>query len=197
MKQILLVAVSIIMTLCLSAQKIRYGISAGINTGYILLKDGLDESGGNATGFQGGAMLQIPINKNIGIMPQLLYVRRQGTVYNFRFDQRNIELPVSIVYTHNNFYIGGGAGIAYGLSANSIMKDGGDYSKVDLYQEGNDFLLLKRTTFTLNTIMGYRFPGGFSMNAGFSPVLGNIRDDEADNSIRSKMFSFSLGYMFP
>ncbi len=195
MKKYLLIIVFIFSAIALQAQKIRYGVEAGINTGYLNLKgdDGIEN---NSTGWQGGFTALIPVGKQLALQPKMLLVQRNTRVAYGRFDLKSVELPVCLVYSKDGFTAGVGAGLVYGVSAKARYKYEDESATYNLYETNESGLIFRRAGITGNVAMGYIFPNGLAVNAHFSPVLNNLQKEGYVEGIYSKTIGFSVGYYF-
>ncbi len=195
MKKYLTLIVLITFFTSLHAQKIRYGIEAGINTGYLKFKgdDGIEN---NSTGWQAGATALIPFSRHLALQPKLLLVQRNTRINYGRIDMKNLELPVCLVYTDQGFTAGVGAGVIYGVSAKARYKEQDQSFVFDLYEPSDVGIILHRAGLTANISMGYIFPNGISVNAHFSPVLTDLQKEGYTDGIFSKTAGFSIGYYF-
>jgi len=195
MKKYLTIIIAIFFATVLHAQKIRYGVEAGINTGYLNLKgdDGIEN---NSTGWQGGFTALIPVEKQLALQPKMLLVQRNTRVSYARLDLKFLEVPVCLVYSKDGFTAGAGAGLVYGISAKARYKYEDESSIYSLYEPNESEMPLRRAGITANVTMGYIFPNGIAVNAHFSPVLNDLQKDGYVEGIYSKTIGFSVGYYF-
>lgn len=195
MKKYLLIIVFIFSAIALQAQKIRYGVEAGINTAYLNLKgdDGIEN---NSSGWQGGFTALIPVGKQLALQPKMLLVQRNTRVAYGRFDLKFLEVPVCLAYSKDGFTAGVGAGLVYGVSAKARYKYEDESSIYNLYEPNESEFIFHRAGITANVTMGYIFPNGIALNAQFSPVLNDLQKDGYVEGIYSKTIGFSVGYYF-
>lgn len=193
MKKYLAIIMILFSTMSLQAQKIRYGVEAGINTGYLNLKgdDGIEN---NSTGWQGGFTALIPVGQQLALQPKLLFAQRNTRVAYGRFDLKTLEVPVCLVYYKDGFTAGVGAGLLYGVSAKARYKYQDESFTHNLYEPNESEFVLRRAGVTANLTMGYVFPNGIAINAHFSPVLTDLQKTGYVEGIYSKTIGFSVGY---
>ena len=96
MKKIILLLL-IFSTSVTSAQKIKYGIKAGLNISS-LRADYLDETNAKSkTGFHSGVFVEYAFNENFSIQPELLYSTQGGESDSKKYDEADFYLGINPV----------------------------------------------------------------------------------------------------
>lgn len=204
MKKIVLVlSASLISLVTLNAQTIAFGVKGGVNANNLPLKtdavttDDFVTDGG-ATGFHLGGVVDLAFNSHFSIQPNLLFAMKGGGFFTEgKIDIMAIDLPINFLYRHDGFFIGAGPNFSYGISAK--LKPYNDANEdIDLYEKLDPTAdePFKRFEIGANVLMGYQFPGGLTVGASYTPGFTNILNDEEDVRINTRMFGFSIGYMF-
>lgn len=185
------------------AQQFSFGIKGGINANNFVLRQ---KSNGveskivmPKTGFHAGGIIDILFGEHFSVQPQVLFVMKggkfnqNGTRMNFSF--YTIDLPINLLYRHDDFFIGAGPDLSYGVSANAKQTG---YDQINIYKEfaGGKF---KRFDIGVNVLMGYRFSNNILVSANYTPGLSDIVDENGSSLAtvaHNSFFGFSIGYMF-
>jgi hypothetical protein len=173
-----------------------------------------------------GAVMSLPLSDNFSFMPQLNLLNKGGK-YTFKMDERMfgvvykidvntemkltyLELPLNFVYNKENFFIGAGPSISYGLSgeyaykAEYFISDGSDTEegsesddeKVKFDNDDDaDHLSLKPLEFGANFLAGYKLANGLFIQANANIGLNNISPYD-DTSLKTRYFGIGIGYFF-
>lgn len=181
------------------SQKTSFGIKLGIASNYLTYKlgDGEEEFQSNNTRPFIAGVAHIQLNENFAIQPNLLVIMKGGNIEGTKINTTHIDIPVNFLYTHKGFFAGGGPNFSYGIVGKVDLGD----EDVSIYdQEEASELTLKRFEIGANILMGYNFPGGFTVSANFTPGLNDIykgaEGDDTDITAHMKTFAFTIGYMF-
>ncbi|MFV0565153.1 MAG: porin family protein [Flavobacteriaceae bacterium] len=200
------------MALTLSAQEIKIGAKAGANlsslTGDV---DGVKSK----IGFHAGGMVEIPVSGQFYVQPELLF-----SAQGYKVDSNDavgtmnyLSLPViGKYYVTDNLSIEAGPQIGYLLSANVKIDDDDDdgiiidQTKLKMSgkkaaaaassstkQDTKDYF--KSIDFSLGFGLGYKFDLGINVSARYNLGLSNISDD-SEESLKTSVFMFSIGYYF-
>lgn len=200
MKRVFILSVSLMTLSTVSFAQTTFGIKAGLQSTSLNIKlEGDDEDAnlnGTSTGFVIGGVADVKFSGNWSFQPQLLFAMKNGSLLTeAKTNIFTIDVPLNILYRHNGFFVGVGPNFSYGLSAKGKPYGGGD--EQDFYEEeGGDEAVLKRFEFGVNGLMGYDFPGGFTLSANFTPGLTNQLNQDEDAKVNTRMFGINFGYMF-
>jgi hypothetical protein len=231
MKKIILTACLIVGSLACFAQTdspISFGIKGGINFSNLQQSSSGSSSttaSGSLTSFHAGVFADFKVSDAISVQPQLLYTGKGASNKendsedgfsasdNVKLNLYYLHLPVYALYHapvgDNDFFIGAGPFISYGLSGNekgSVSFSGDDGSgsgtttqteninqKVDF--GSSDSTGIKRMDYGASVMAGFKFRNGFLISASYDLGLANIAPGgEAD--IKTRVFSVSVGYSF-
>ncbi|HEV7780662.1 MAG TPA: porin family protein [Chitinophagaceae bacterium] len=202
MKKFVCAAVAVaFLSVNLSAQRVNFGIKAGIQNNLLHLKeksgDDWSRASYSGTGFQVGGIADISITEHFSIQPNLLFSMKgvkpsslnEITLYT-------VDLPVNFLYKSNGFFAGIGPNLSYGISAkseNDVTPDD------DLYEgDGSDPAEFNRFEFGANVVLGYQFNCGVALNTHFTPGYSNLnnQDDADETRYNTRIYGFSVSYMF-
>lgn len=178
-------------------KKVGLGIKAGVQHNILRVTDGDTRAGIMGTGAHLGLVADMSVNENFSIQPNLLFqmknVRQSDDASIALY---TVDLPINFLYKTNGFFIGAGPNFSFGLSAKS-KNDGSD--DVDLYEDpdGDEDAPLKRFEAGANVLMGYRFGNGLTLSGNYTAGLSNLlNNDPGDQKYNTRVFGFSIGYMF-
>lgn len=203
MKRFLCVTLSVItLTASATAQVVHFGIKAGIQNNFLILRS---KSGGDwsrsivsSTGFQAGGVADIGITNHFSIQPNLLFsMKSTRASSSTEITLYTIDLPVNFVYKHNGFFAGLGPNLSYGISAkqeNGSVDD--DLYEADSPTSPAEF---NRFEFGANALLGYQFDCGLTLNAHYTPGYSNLNNDDntaSNQRYNTRIYGFSIGYMF-
>lgn len=204
MKKIAVLAIAATLTTAAWSQNTTFGIKAAVLSSAIRLdiEEGDAEANldGTRTGFQIGGLADVKLGTNWSFQPQLNFVMKNGSMLLLgegKINMFTVDVPLNIVYNHNGFFAGVGPNFSYGLSAKLKPFDDTD-PDTDLYEEegGND-APFKRFEIGVNSMLGYNFPGGFSLSATFTPGLTDLLNEDQDGvKVLTRTFGLNFGYMF-
>jgi len=190
------------------------GMRGGANLATVNMSDEFDIDTKYRFGATGGIFVNIPVNQNFSIQPELLY-SGQGYQYDFKEPVGNylwdvkttiksdyLTLPIFVKYKFKNgLTLELGPQISYLLEGqiNQIIeeKSGNDVvntSSVRMYL--NDYELANKLDYSGVVGVGYEMKGGYSINArythGFRDFFGYGEDLKNTNSY----FSLTVGIPF-
>ena len=201
-KTIVVMSALIIGCATVKAQKISFGVKAGVQQNNLTLKQ--KESGewtrANITGmgFHVGGIADISLNQQFSLQPQLLFNSKSIAMSSMqKINMFAIDIPVNFLYTHAGFFAGVGPNFSYGISAKSKM-DGSDsqdmYKKYD--EGGEDASQLKRFELGANLTMGYKFGNGVMISTNYAQGLSNISGyATSNNKFSTRQVGLSIGYI--
>jgi hypothetical protein len=189
--------------LCTAAQsqKSTFGIKASITSNYLIFYDEVskDRMELSRTGFNAGLVFNIPLGAHVSLQPQALVGLAGAKSSNATINVWQVELPLHLLYTNNGFFVGAGPGFVYtvdGRAKGDIQPDG----EVDINSTEGRYinLYVKQRQLSLNALMGYTFPGGFTLSTNFMHGLNNINNDidKHRRNIHTRSFGLSMAYMF-
>lgn len=206
MKKLILLTVLVFAFNFANAQKVKYGVKAGLNIANAIISEDGAPSTSSVTSFHVGGFAEINISKKLFFQPELVYsmqgtnfslpVDVNGTVYstNNTFKLSYINIPLMFkYYPQEKFYFEAGPQIGLLTSAKLEVEVAGYGSNTQDAKE-----LFKSSDFGLNFGLGYNFTKRVTSNVRYNLGLSNIADTESgDNStIKNSVFSISLGYIF-
>ena len=206
MKKIILLAVLVFAFNFANAQKVKYGVKAGLNIANANLSGDGVPSTSSVTSFHVGAFAEINISKKVFFQPELVYsmqganfsqaVVLSETLYQtdntFKLSYINIPLMFKY-YPQEKFYFEAGPQIGFLTSAKLEVNVSGYGSNTQDAKQ-----LFKSSDFGLNFGLGYNFTKRVTSNVRYNLGLSNIANtDSGDNTtIKNSVFSISLGYIF-
>ena len=204
MKKLLsVVVVFFLMSVIVKAQGITWGVKLGPQSNFLSIKQKTNGEWTRALfsgiGMQAGGVADIGITNHFSIQPNLLFTMKgvnpssesEITLYT-------IDLPVNFLYKNNGFFAGFGPNLSYGLSAKQETDGAPDD---DLYESNGpgDPAEFNRFEFGVNTLIGYQFKCGLTLNAHYTPGYSNLNNDDdnaTETRYNTRVFGFSVGYMF-
>lgn len=178
----------------------------------------------NRFSWKAGAVAFVPIAPNFTIMAQLNLLSKggkisesysesyEGTDYSIETKMEArltyIEVPLNITYSSENFWVGAGPSLSYGIGGKStssfvtkadgkVVESSEEEGKVkfDGKADNSDDLHLKALEMGANFTAGYKFNNGLFVQANFNLGLSNI--SPAENSTwKNRYFGIGVGYVF-
>jgi len=192
MKKILFVLVAcVLFTLSANAQKVRYGVKAGLNYSDSKVKVGLDYLDSEVKGISvdtdaiftlnAGVFAQIDLTNRFLVQPELLFTQA-GAKYIEKAYLNYIALPVMAKYKLSDaFCLEFGPQIGYLVSAKN---DGNDVSAG-----------FKDYALNLNIGVDYLINQNILVGVRYSHGLNNI-SSISGLDMKSRQFQLSVGYIF-
>jgi hypothetical protein len=188
-------------------KKITFGLIAGIQQNSLLIYQDTDGLTATTpflgTGFNVGGTVAIKVSDNFSVKPQLV-LSSKSTSFSEKneFKLLTVDLPIHFLYHHQNFYMGAGPNIAYGISAEHISTVDGEL-KYNLYSEEGSPVVnrYKRLEIGASLLMGYEFGKGISVNASYNRGLSQMfikpeEDAASIAKINTSIISLGIGYAF-
>lgn len=197
MKKTLSLLMLIAVVYTAGAQKTSFGIKGGVNHNILRVTDGNTKAAIMGVGAHVGLVTDFSFSDKFSIQPNLLF--QMKTVRpndDASISLYTVDLPVNFLYKNGGFFAGAGPNFSLGLSAKS-KQDGQEDE--DLYDDpdGPDDAPLRRFEMGANFLMGYRFANGLTLSGHYTPGISNLLDnDPGDNKYNTRVFGFSIGYMF-
>lgn len=206
-KTIIVLSAFIMGCATVNAQKISYGIKAGVQQNTLAIRE---EGGGewdrslfSGVGFHIGGLANLHLSDQISLQPSVLFNSKSTVVSSeAKLQIYAVDIPINFLYNTRGFFFGLGPNLSYGLSAKTIGNIDGDIND-DLYKkypgedEGVGESFLKRFEIGANLTMGYRFSNKLLLSGNYAQGLGNIYGEKgSDIKIRTKLIGLSVGYMF-
>lgn len=203
MKKIFLMATGILLSATLFAQSATFGIKAGVQSSSLRMKIEEDDTkaivDGTRPGFLIGGVADIKFSENWSVQPNLLFAMKNGVLLlgTGKTQLFTIDVPLNLLYHHGGFFAGAGPNFSYGISGKLKPFDSGD-DDTDLYKgEGGSEAPFKRFEFGINALLGYEFPGGFTLSANYTPGMTDILNESSEGiKINTSMFGINFGYNF-
>jgi len=236
MKKKLLTICLIIATITSFAQSsqkstVAFGIKGGINFASLLqTEEGSSNSISSSllTSFQAGIFADFKFGDSFSVQPSLLYTGKGATdkenvssegfseSSNVKLTLNYLQLPIYALYHkpvgNNDFFIGAGPFIAYGLSGKekgsatetfeqpvppneetTVTRTSAIDDKVSFGD--SDTSDVKRVDYGVSAIIGFKFNNGFLISAYYDLGLANIAP-ASDADIKTRVFGVSVGYSF-
>jgi len=188
-------------------KKIKFGLIAGLQQNYLLLHQKSEGLAGTlsfvGTGFNIGGTVNVSVGNNFSVKPQLLLSSKSTSfTEKNKFNLLTVDLPIHFLYHQQNFYMGIGPNIAYGISADHTTTVN-ELVKYDLYSDDESPLInkYKRLEVGASLLMGYEFKSGISVNTSYSRGLSNMMVAKDDpnftiDKINTNILSIGIGYSF-
>jgi hypothetical protein len=196
------------------AQKVTYGLKAGINLAKlsIVRLDNVTvpkQSMQHFIGLNVGAVADISFTK-FSIQPGVIFSQKGFRYPNTQYDQTGkplfdipakiilnyIEIPVNVLYktdlTKNSaIHVGGGPYVGYGLSARRIM---GSTTIKGSFSDKTNPVYYQNPDVGANFLAGVLVADRYLLDVNFGLGLANI--GRPNYRIKNRVVGISLGYMF-
>jgi len=213
MSKLLLLAALLAISLGVFAQKISYGIKAGLNLSEISASvGGITASSNNLTGFHIGGVVDFKF-QYFSIQPGIFYTTKGGSsttddgsegtgasASKVKFNY--LEIPVNFIYRtparKGSVFFGAGPYVAFGLSGSAplITDANGEPTSQTLpvhFGSGQDDI--HDPDFGINFLIGYQFEGNVTLSAEYGFGLSSL-SNTPEATIHNRVLGFSLGYFF-
>lgn len=201
----------------------KFGLKAGSNFASALLKeDGSSTtySPSSRLSFNFTGLADIPLSPVISFQPGISVsgkgyeTKETIDVVDFEYEYKQaadllyLEIPLNAVAKFNagngKLLVGAGPYAGYGLSGKAKITIKGtdengkavsESEKVDI-EFGDEEDKLKSLDFGVNFLTGYELNNGLSFNVGYGLGLSNISPKDSGSTMKHKIFSISLGFLF-
>lgn len=187
MKKVVLFFAMAIAAVSVSAQKVNFGVKAGINISNIKVTgEGSSTTYDSKVGLVAGGFAEIGVAESFSVQPELLFsmegAKVPGGKYHFNF----INVPVLAKYKLANVGLGIYAGPQIGFLATAKAKGGGE--TVDIKDE------FKSTAFSGVAGVEYTFMECIIASARYQMGLSNTLKDSEGTKLKNHSFQITLGY---
>lgn len=210
---------------------VAFGIKGGVNFASLLQTEqgsASSISSGSLTSFHAGIFADFKLGDSFSVQPSLLYTEKGATdkenVSSVGFSESSnvkltinyLQLPIYALYHkhvgNNDFFIGAGPFIAYGLSGKekgsatetseepvppneqmTVTRTSAIDDKVNFGD--SDTSDVKRVDYGVSAMIGFKFNNGFLISAYYDLGLANIAPT-SDADIKTRVFGVSVGYSF-
>jgi len=191
MKKTIILAATIFMlsSINVKAQKVHFGIKAGMNASSLNYSGNSDMQ--TKIGFNAGVLAHIHSHSSQwAVQPELIY-SAEGAKSKANSDASlnlgYLNVPILVQYMFDNgFRLEAGPQIGFLLNAKSKDNNGSTDVK-DGY---------KSTAFSLPVGVGYLTTSGLGFDARYAFGLSNIVDNNNGPSVKSNVFQFGIFYQF-
>lgn len=206
-KNILLFAMLLVFSFS-NAQKINFGIKAGLNTSMLTGTEGIMTS---IFGIHGGAFVEFKVSDRIRIQPEALFssqgaksVNTTNPVYGTEIKiNSNIKLDYLIVpimakyYVANDFFLEAGPQVGVLMTAKKTGDSNTTVAGVSTLDSFNDNVkdTVKSIDYAANVGLGYDFLKNAFIEARYSIGLSNI-STVSNTDVKNGVFQLSVGYKF-
>ncbi len=190
------------------------GMRGGANYSNVMADDEYGVDTKFKFGATGGIYVNIPVNKNFSIQPELLY-SGQGYTYDFAFSDESyvydldtkiktdyLTLPVLAKYKFEN-----GLVVELGPQVSYLLE--GQINQIVDKKVGNDVIHTSSTRIYLNDVdlvdeldfagvvgVGYELKGGYSINARYTHGFTDFTKYDGDIKIKNQYFSLTVAIPF-
>lgn len=202
MKRFFILLIAVIISAGASAQELRLGATAGLNSAWARVDNG--SSSDTYIGFHLGAKAELDLSNQIAngfyLDGKMLYTLKGGRWATYHYNLGYVEIPVSFSYRYpiaDRVSLMGGLGpyVGLGILGKSVSKDvGGTKLKQDIFGS-----MYKRFDFGLNYQAGVELSNKWQFFLGFEHSLMNIRHKYIDGDnykLRPLNFYIGTAYMF-
>ena len=199
-----LIAVVTVSLFCISLNteaQTTWGITAGITSANVHLKDGNESKTSDyKTGFSAGVIVDIPAGKSFSIQPGLQFLQKglsdKTPNSSEKITLNYIDLPINAIYSSaKGFFIGAGPAFSFGVSGKYKYTSGNISETTDMkFGSGNNDDL-KSFELSANVLTGFKFKKGFMIAANYNVGLTN-NSNEKDVSWKSSYYGLKLGWIF-
>jgi hypothetical protein len=213
-KVLLLALATTAFSLASKAQKVTYGVRAGINFQNLNGEDitGRDIDYNLKTGFHIGVNAEVPVAPDFYVQPGLLFSTKGAINEIPAADDRKIklsylEIPINVLYKPalgpGKLLLGFGPYIGIGVGGK--IKQGSTSSDIEFDNDVKStdpawVRTLKRMDFGGNLLAGYELSSkiSFQLNAqlGMTNIAPKIDGKKTDYKVKNTGFGFSVGYRF-
>lgn len=185
MKNLRILSIGLLMTLCStmawSQAEVSIGIKGGLNFADM---DVSNFSTKNKTGFHGGAFALFKFTK-IGIQPELIF-SQQGSEFNYNGSNAEANFSYINIPVIFKLYTVAGINIQAGPQFGFLSKAEIDGSSADSFYKSSDF--------SLGLGLGWDLPFRLTVDARYNLGLSEIEDGANENATKNQVWQLSVGY---
>lgn len=206
MKRIIVLFIALLGFNSMEAQKVKYGIKAGLNIANLNIDQNGFPSTSSVANVHAGFFAEMQLSKKVAFQPELLY-SAQGAKFDYLIDDGEglystentfklayLNVPLMIkYYPESKLFLEAGPQVGFLTSARLKTKVIG-YGASS--RNADD--AFKNIDFGFNVGAGYNFSKHVTANARYNFGLSNIAEKDPGESVKVKnsVFSLSLGYIF-
>lgn len=181
-----------------SQVKTTWGLKAEANISNFYLSGIPDAKSKMNAGFAAGGFLNFDFTKHFALQGALLFNNKTSDFelngQSGKYSYWGVEIPIYAVVkwdlpNQGRIYAGAGPYTEFGFSANLKNQDG----KRDLY----DHAAMKDNNTGFGLMLGYEFPTGIQINAGYKVSVTNIIDANSSKAtLLPSTLTLGVGYRF-
>jgi len=187
-------SIVLIVFIIISTNAQSFGVKAGVN--FANLDTNEDISWDSKTGFNLGIFAELELSEKFIFQPELLFSTQGAKFEEFGAEVKAmanyINIPLMLKFKAvDKFFIEAGPQIGFLTTAKTEITFDGETEEDDFKDES------KSTDFSLNMGLSFDVMDKLSLGARYSLGLTNIIDDqEEDEEVKNKVFSFFVAYKF-
>lgn len=197
-----------------ASAQLRFGLKAGLNLATIAggdeILDGFDPKMIPTYHIGGLAEFSLGENLGVGVGVQIsgkgFKIEEEDDLGEYKLTSRPLylQVPVSLHYTSNGFFVGAGPYAGFGIGGKNKETSGGESVSYDIeFGDGSgDDDVYAPLDFGLGLEAGYTINNSIRITASYNLGLANIlpkeyREDEEGNfSIKHRVIGISAAYLF-
>lgn len=194
MKKTLLGLLLLVATGSAFSQETKFGLKAGVNfANQTVSAEGASASFSSLTSFHFHGYADFGINPSFSLQPGVGLSGKGTKINDIKLSVMYLDIPVNAVAkfpvsTFGKFFIGAGPYAGIKLSEKATV-DGEDYDDEEVGYKSADF--------GVNFLGGLEVNNGLTFNVGYGFGLTNIaKEVEGDASLKNKVFTISVGFLF-
>lgn len=201
MKKLILALVALVATSTLSAQELRWGVTAGLN--FANIRYAKANSSDCYVGLHGGVKAEMDLKDKIAegfyADGRLVYTLKGGSWQDFHRNLGYVEMPFNFGYKFMlnqdvKLMAGFGPYVALGVGGKTVVKSNDTKTKTDVYGK-----IYKRFDFGLNYTLGVELYDKWQVFMGFEHGLVNAYKNELEggkDKVHPLNFYIGGAYMF-
>jgi opacity protein-like surface antigen len=177
-------------------EELKVGIKAGFNYSNVYSESGDDFVADGKAGFAGGVFVSIPLNKLVGIQPELMYSQKgfkvEGTFLDGKLTTNYLDLPIHLqIKPTENISILAGPQFSYLLSTKYELNGFSATDEEDFDDDNN------RATVGISAGVDFTVQN-FLISARGAWDLSKMNKDNSTSDInyKNQVLQVTLGYRF-
>lgn len=187
-------------------QEVKYGLKAGVNfANQTFSSSGVSLSLSSLTSFHFQGYVDYGVSPNFSIQPGVGIsgkgFKTDGDVLDFgdaevgefKANVMYLDIPVNAVA---KFPVGSFGKLFLGAGPYAGIKISDKYTVDGDDVDTDDETMFKTADFGMNFLGGVEFSNGLTLNANYGLGLSNVGKDTGEGSIKNKVFSVSVGFLF-